>query len=46
VTARTPVDAQALGRTAFLGVIAENTRSAEIADRLVHERLPDATLAP
>jgi cyclic nucleotide-binding protein len=46
VTARTAVHAQSLGRTAFLGVIAENVHSAEIADRLVHERLPGATLAP
>ena len=45
VTARTPAQVHALARAAFLQTVTENPRSAAVAEQLVHERLPGATLA-
>jgi hypothetical protein len=45
VTARTPAHVHALAREAFLRTVTDNPRSAAVAEQLVHERLPGATLA-
>jgi hypothetical protein len=45
VAARTPARVYALARDAFLRTVTENPQSAAVAERLVHERLPGATLA-
>jgi hypothetical protein len=45
VTARTAVRVEALARESFLRTVTENSHSAAVAERLVHERLPGATLA-
>jgi hypothetical protein len=45
VVARTDARVHALAREPFLRTVTENPHSAEVAQRLVHERLPGATLA-